>query len=233
MKSDPRTRFFIFIVLFMLVVSAGSFFDFAILSLVLITGLLAGGGSLNRLFLRMTALGWIIVMAAYFGIVSPASEPGAWALTLTAVWRLMLLVVLALGAASWFSPNDLITVMASLHRKPGRLAGFLSRISLAVGLTFRMLPEIMIETRRVYLVAKIRGLFAPRFARLNPTPWLGVLAPALRRTMVRARRTGFALVVRGFNPDRTRTSAVTLNFGRIDFILLLSLSALTVIILIP
>jgi energy-coupling factor transporter transmembrane protein EcfT len=121
--------------------------------------------------------------------------------------------------------------MATLNRRPGRFAGFASRLSLAVGLTFRMLPEIMTETRRIYLVGKIRGLFAPKFAHLNPAAWLGILAPALRRTMVRARRTGFALVVRGFDPERTRTSAVTFSFGRIDLTVLMSLGALTAVIL--
>jgi energy-coupling factor transporter transmembrane protein EcfT len=232
LNIDPRTKLFSFIVLFILVIAARDLLDFSVLSLAVLALLVAGGGSLNRLLIRIVGLAWLILLIAYFGFVSPAAAPAGWAPALAAVWRLALLVALALAVTSWFSPHDLIAVISTLNRKPGRLTGFINRITLAAGLAWRMLPEIMTETRRIFLVRKLQGLFPGRLSYLNPATWLMILAPAVRRTMVRARRTGFALAVRGFDPDAPRSSMIALRLGRTDLTTVIFIGALTTIIIV-
>jgi energy-coupling factor transport system permease protein len=135
----------------------------------------------------------------------------------------ILLIVLASSLLTISTSPVEITYGLERILKPLGKIGFPNReFALMLAISLRFIPVLMEEFEKLYTAQLARGAgFKSRKPSLRVNAWLSILIPLFHSAFERADNLATAMEIRGFSPDKERSSLRCYNFGKADAKLLL------------
>lgn len=144
---------------------------------------------------------------------------------------LLRILLIVLSSSLLTISTSPIEISYGLERilKPCSKIGFPHReFALMLTIALRFIPVLMEEFEKLYLAQKARGAgFSSRRISLRLNAWLSILIPLFHSAFERADHLATAMEIRGFSPDKERSSLRAYGFGKPDFQLLLIFVLLT------
>ncbi|MBT3786683.1 energy-coupling factor transporter transmembrane protein EcfT, partial [bacterium] len=130
------------------------------------------------------------------------------------------LILVVLGSSLLTITTSSIEITYALEKilKPLKPLGFPSQeFSLMLAISLRFIPVLLEEMEKLRLAQKARGAsFSKGSLRDRARAYLSILVPLFHSAFERADRLAIAMEVRGFDPDRQRTSIHEYSLGRAD-----------------
>lgn len=131
------------------------------------------------------------------------------------------LILIVLGSSILTITTSSVEITYALDKllKPLQKIGFPSQeFSLMLAISLRFIPVLLEEMDKIRLAQSARGAkFSKGSLKERGRAYLSVLVPLFHSAFERADRLAVAMEVRGFDPDRTRTSIRQYRLGKADF----------------
>ncbi len=145
------------------------------------------------------------------------------------------LILVVLGSSLLTITTSSVQITYALDRilKPLMKIGFPAQeFSLMIAISLRFIPVLLEEYEKLILAQTARGAkFKSKHPKIRLHAYTSILVPIFHRVFERADSLAIAMEVRGFNPDRERTSIHSYGFGISDFCLLMTFASSTGLVL--
>ena len=143
----------------------------------------------------------------------------------------LILVVMASSILTITTSSVEITYALDKLLKPLKKIGFPSQeFSLMLAISLRFIPVLLEEMEKIKLAQSARGAkFSEGSLKARGRAYLSVLIPLFHSAFERAERLAVAMDIRGFDPDKPRTSLRDYKMGLPDLTLILILGAMATV----
>lgn len=162
----------------------------------------------------------------------------AWGIELPVTWeglsyglafsvQILLAIVASLVVTITTTPSQLVRAMEALARPLERLRVPVGDFAIIIGLAIRFLPLLHQEIRMLADAQRSRGVdFRAGSPLVRARHLVSVLVPALSNALLRADILATAMVMRGFQPGKKRSTYRELRFSSRDYLAWFCLASL-------
>ncbi|MEK3835844.1 energy-coupling factor transporter transmembrane component T family protein [Paenibacillus sp. FSL R7-0128] len=214
-RLDPRTKLLILVAF-----TIGSMHLQAITGYIAATVLAGGQLLLSRVSFRMLLralrpLLFILLLPMLYHLLF--NQEGL-RNELFALWRILLLVSLALILTLTTKPLDLAKGLEQLCKPLSRLGVPVEALALTVMLAIRFIPTITQELDRILVAQQARGYDIKDTKGLNRIQaYIQLVIPLLVTTLARAEQLAMTIEARAYGNGKGRTSYRVLKYARMDY----------------